>query len=54
MANGIADPVTWAKIESVINSPYQVGKSHPDVPKFKEMLEVLNYGTFDRSTCMMR
>ncbi|WP_416147708.1 peptidoglycan-binding protein [Salipaludibacillus sp. HK11] len=42
--NGIADEPTRRKINDVFNSPYQVGKSHPDMIGFKEQLNDIGYG----------
>ncbi|WP_018930742.1 peptidoglycan-binding protein [Gracilibacillus lacisalsi] len=44
--NGIADSVTWDKIEEILNSPFQNGGYHSKVPKYKEILEELGYGKF--------
>jgi mannosyl-glycoprotein endo-beta-N-acetylglucosaminidase len=42
--HGIADPPTLAKIDEIFNSPYQLGKSHADMIKFKQMLTSIGYG----------
>ncbi|WP_051128208.1 peptidoglycan-binding protein [Amphibacillus jilinensis] len=43
VVNGIADPVTLNRIEELLNSPLQNGKSHSSLPQYKEMLNVLGY-----------
>ncbi|SFM27145.1 Beta-N-acetylglucosaminidase [Gracilibacillus orientalis] len=43
-ANGIVDPVTESHIDQIYNSPYQNGKEHEDMIKFKEMLNKIGYG----------
>ncbi|SFM27109.1 Putative peptidoglycan binding domain-containing protein, partial [Gracilibacillus orientalis] len=42
--NGIVDPVTESLINEIYNSPYQSGKSHRDMKRFKEMLNSIGYG----------
>ncbi|WP_405097424.1 peptidoglycan-binding protein [Oceanobacillus sp. FSL H7-0719] len=42
--NGQLDKATISKLDEVYNSPYQSGKSHPDLIEIKEMLNSLGYG----------
>ncbi len=42
--NGIGDSVTLAKIDEILNSPYQNGKSHSDMKDFKRKLNDIGYG----------
>src|SRR5690625_4070729 len=49
IVNGIADPVTWDKVETIINSPYQNRNNHPDIPRIKEMLQGLGFGSFNNT-----
>ncbi|GLO67597.1 peptidoglycan-binding protein [Oceanobacillus kimchii] len=41
--NGIADEVTFAKIDEIYNSPLQLGNRHPDIITLKENLNNLGY-----------
>ncbi|MEC5423490.1 peptidoglycan-binding protein, partial [Virgibacillus sp. C22-A2] len=41
--NGIADDPTFAKINEVLASPLQLGKSHPDAIELKKDLNALGY-----------
>ncbi|MFD2628888.1 peptidoglycan-binding protein [Oceanobacillus kapialis] len=43
--NGIIDSVTEAKIKEIVNSPFQKGKTHSEIPAIKEKLNDLGYGT---------
>lgn len=41
--NGIADERTWAKMDEILASPFQYGKSHPDTKQLKRYLNRLGY-----------
>ncbi|WP_416147711.1 peptidoglycan-binding protein [Salipaludibacillus sp. HK11] len=43
--NGIADEPTWEKINEIYNSPYQLGKTHSNIPGFKRTLNAIGYGS---------
>ena len=43
VANGIADSVTHATIDAILNSPYQRGNSSSDIQKIKQDLTTLNF-----------
>ncbi len=44
IVNGIADSRTFAKIDDILNSPFQKGKRHADTIKLKEKLNSIGYG----------
>ncbi|WP_052360612.1 peptidoglycan-binding protein [Oceanobacillus manasiensis] len=44
--SGIAEPNTFAKIEEILSSPFQKGKSHQDTIKIKENLVKLGISSF--------
>ncbi len=43
VVNGIADDRTFQKIDEILNSPFQYGKSHTNVSKLKEQLDTLGF-----------
>ncbi|WP_067841355.1 peptidoglycan-binding protein [Amphibacillus sediminis] len=49
VVNGIGDSVTLDQINTILNSPYQNGKSHPDMVIFKRMLNTLGYNGLSTS-----
>src|SRR5699024_6742060 len=46
IVNGIVDEVTKKKLDSLLDSPLQRGRSHKDVVQLKEDLMTLGYGSF--------
>ncbi|HEY4599690.1 MAG TPA: peptidoglycan-binding protein [Cerasibacillus sp.] len=49
-ANGIADSRTMAKINEILNSPFQEGKRHSDIVLLKQKLNALGYGNIQETT----
>ncbi|GEN47203.1 peptidoglycan-binding protein, partial [Alkalibacillus haloalkaliphilus] len=48
--NGIADQPTLQKVEEILSSPLQSGNYHDDAVELKEMLMVLGFGDFSKTT----
>lgn len=45
VVNGIVDAVTIEKINALLESPYQLGESHPEIREMKSDLMTLGFGT---------